>query len=157
MSEETKEVKKIKGTWKDKPVSIKESWGGHVFTEEELASLFADEIIEFEAISKSGKSYMAKGKLEEQEFEGHSFIGFKPIFENAEMFEGMWNDKYIKVKREWSGHRFTDDEVRQLLAGEVIEFEATSKKTGSNYTAKGKLEKQEYNGKSFIGFKPDFT
>ena len=154
----SEEVKKIKGTWNDLPVSIKSIWGGHEFTEEEAAKLFAGETIEFEAVSnKTGNTYMAKGKLEEQEFEGHTFIGFKPIFEAAEMFEGMWNNKYVKVKREWSGHRFTDEEVSSLLAGKVIEFETTSKRTGNKYTAKGKLEKQDYNGKSFIGFKPEFN
>ena len=78
------------------------------------------------------------------------------------MFEGMWNNKYIRVKRVWGkndiweGHRFTDDEVRELLAGNNVEFEATSKK-GNKYTAKGKLEEQDFNGKKFIGFKPDFN
>lgn len=160
--EETNEVKRIKGTWNGQEVNFKAKWGEHDFTDEEVAKLLNDEVIEFEAISKStGNTYPVKGKLEEQEYEGKTFVGFKPIFETVEMFEGMWNDTYIKVKRlwgkndVWEGHRFTDDEVRMLLAGETIEFEATSKK-GNTYTAKGKLEKQTFNGRTFIGFKLDF-
>lgn len=154
------EVKKINGTWKGMPISIKGVWGEHEFTADERTKLFNDEIIEFEAISKAGNKYMAKGKLEKQEFEGHEFIGFKPIFEerkdDVERFEGTWNGKSVKVKRIWSGHRFTDEEVQCLLEGGTIKFKAVSKTKGTEYDAKGKLAEQEYNGNKFIGFKPIF-
>ena len=154
------EVQKINGTWQGTPISIKKVWGGHEFTAEECAKLFNDEIIEFEATAKKGTKYTAKGKLEKQSFEGHEFIGFKPIFDDkkddVERFEGTWNDKQVKVKRTWSGHRFTDEEVECLLQGGTITFEATSNKTGNKYTAKGKLAEQSYEGRNFIGFKPIF-
>ena len=154
------EVKKVNGTWQGMPINIKKVWGGHEFTADECAKLFNDEIIEFEATSKNGKSYMAKGKLERQEYEGHEFIGFKPIFEDKkkddiERFDGTWNGKSVKVKRVWGGHRFTDEEVECLLSGGTIKFKAVSK-TGKEYDAKGKLAEQSYNDNKFIGFKPDF-
>ena len=159
MSEQN-EIQKVNGTWQGTPISIKKVWGGHEFTADECAKLFNDEIIEFEAVSKkTGKTYTCKGKLEKQEFEGHEFIGFKPIFDEkkdeTERFTGTWNGKEVKVKRTWGGHRFTDDEVKSLLNGEEISFEATSKK-GSKYTAKGKLATQVYEERTFVGFKPEF-
>ena len=64
-------------------------------------------------------------------------------------------NKEVRFSREFSGHRFTDDEVEQLLKGESISFKAKSK-AGNDYTANGKLEVQEYKGRKFIGFKLDF-
>lgn len=59
----------------------------------------------------------------------------------------------VSFNREWgSSHRFTDEEIEQLLAGKEIRFSAKSK-AGKDYTAKGKLEKQEYEGHEFWGFK----
>ena len=158
MSEQ--EIKKVNGIWKGTPINIKKVWSGHEFTADECAKLFNDEIIEFEAISKKGTKYVVKGKLEKQEYEGHEFIGFKPIFENKkdtiEKFEGKWNGKDVKVKRVWGGHKFTDEEINCLLDGGTIIFEAKSAKTGNTYKAKGHLAEQSFEGHTFIGFKPIF-
>lgn len=167
---DNQEIKKVNGTWKGIPCNIRAVWGkndvweGHEFTADERAALFNDETIEFEAISKEGKPYTAKGKLEKiqrtdkdgKEFE---YVGFTLKFDNkpeVEKFEGTWNGKKVKVTRTWSGHRFTDEEVKDLLAGKNISFEAT-RKDGSTYTAQGVLEEQEYNGNKFVGFKIHFT
>lgn len=57
----------------------------------------------------------------------------------------------VRFNREWGGHRFTDDEVNRLLAGETISFDAKSK-AGKDYVATGSLQEQEYNGNKFWGF-----
>lgn len=163
MSETTEEVVKVNGTWKGTPISIKKVWGGHEFTAEECTKLFNDELIEFDAVSKkTGNSYTAKGKIEEQEYDGNTFIGFKPIFEenknnDEERFEGTWNNKSVKIKKIWSDHEFTKEEQECLLSGGTIKFTATSKKTGNTYTVTGKLAEQSYEGRTFIGFKPEFN
>lgn len=168
-------VEKINGTWTDgKPYSIKKIWGksprweGHEFSAEEAAKLFAGETIEFDAISKAGKQYKAKGLLAMQSFtddEGntHEYLGFtlkfddqKESTDDVERFTGMWDGKEVKVKRVWGEHRFTDEEVAHLLAGDTIKFQAKSQRTGNYYTAEGKLAEQEYSGNKFIGFKPNF-
>lgn len=79
-------------------------------------------------------------------------------FAQKEKAEGVWavTQTEIRFNREWGGVRFTDEQVAQLLAGQEIEFNAVSKRTGNPYTARGKLEVQEYSGREFIGFKPDF-
>lgn len=77
-------------------------------------------------------------------------------YPEKEKASGMWKGKPVKFNREWGGHRFTDDEVDDLLAGKEISFTAVSTKTGKPYTAKGKLANQTYKGVSYVGFKADF-
>lgn len=72
---------------------------------------------------------------------------------DVERYEGTWNGQTVKFKKEWSGHKFTDDECARLCNGEEIEIEAVSAKTGKSFKCKGKLEEQEYNGRTFVGFK----
>lgn len=167
------EVQKVNGTWNGMPCSIKKVWGknshweGHEFSAEECAKLFADETIEFDAISKAGKSYKAKGKLEKQSFtdddgNDHEYVGFTLKFDekpknDPERFYGIWNDREVSIKKIWSGHEFTTEEQTKLLAGETISFKAISQKTGNEYSAKGKLAEQTYEGRTFIGFKPEFN
>lgn len=71
----------------------------------------------------------------------------------AERYKGTWKGVDVNFKRDWSGHHFTDDECERLCAGEEIEIEAVSSKTGKTFRCKGLLEEQEYNGKKYIGFK----
>lgn len=72
---------------------------------------------------------------------------------DVERYEGTWNGQSVKFKKEWSGHKFTDDECEKLCNGEEIEIEAVSSKTGKSFKCKGKLEEQEYNGRTYVGFK----
>lgn len=76
-----------------------------------------------------------------------------------EYFEGTWakNGQHVKFNRTWSGHRFTDQECMDLLAGKDIEITATSRKTGDDFTVIGALGENEFNGRKFVGFNPDYT
>lgn len=65
---------------------------------------------------------------------------------------GIFNGQQVTFNREWSGHRFTDDEVQKLLAGEEIELLGVVGKSGKSFDVKGKLSEQTYNGKKFFGF-----
>ena len=171
MTEQT--IKKVNGTWIDgKPYSINKVWGkndnweGHEFSADEITKLFNGETIEFNAISKAGKQYTAKGLLSIQTFtdddNNHEYLGFTLKFDekqqdDVERFVCKINDKEYKVKRVWSEHRFTDEEITKLLAGESIKFQAKSQKTGNFYSVEGKLAEQEYKGNKFVGFKPNFN
>lgn len=72
------------------------------------------------------------------------------------------NGQDIRFKRTWGTgldgkpHRFTDDEVRALSAGELIEFKALSK-LGKEYTARGALGQGTYKDKDYWGFQLDTT
>lgn len=70
----------------------------------------------------------------------------------AERFDGIWNGEAVSCKREWSGHRFTDKECADLLNGKEIAIEAVSAKTGRAFKCKGRLARQTYNGRQYVGF-----
>lgn len=83
--------------------------------------------------------------------EGNILADFTP----KEKAEGLFEGTQVKFNREWSGHRFSDEEVEKLLNGDEIEFDFKSKK-GDKWHIVGQLAKQEYNDHEFYGFKPDF-
>ena len=137
---------------------------GHRFTDAEVAALLAGQIIEITAISpKSGKPFTCKGTLEAGVTEkGYPFVGFKPQFEErpprTDLVSGVWKGKKVEFKgrgwganAHWAGKDFTEQELAKLLAGETIEFEATSK-DGKKYTAKGALAVSTHNGYKNFGF-----
>lgn len=150
---------KISGVWNGKEISFKKEWSGHTFTDDECEALLRGEEIIIEAVNKEGKPFKCAGSLEEQDFKGRKFVGFKmsrlegnSAMPDSERYSGVWNGKEIKFKRNWSGHYFTDEECEALLRGEDVSFEATSSK-GNPYTAIGKLAEQEYAGHRYVGFK----
>lgn len=74
-----------------------------------------------------------------------------------EKYYGVWQDQEVSFNREWSGHKFTDQECEALLDGQTIIIEAISKKTGNKFSVAGKLGMGTYEGKSFCSFQPDFN
>lgn len=79
--------------------------------------------------------------------------------DEKEYFEGTWQKTgaHVRFNRTWSGHRFTDQECMDLLAGKDIEITATSKRTGNDFTVIGSFGEYEFKGRKCIGFIPDFT
>lgn len=61
----------------------------------------------------------------------------------------------IHFKKTWSSHKFSDSELERLAKGETITFKYKTK-SGKTVDMSGQLEQQEYNGKKFWGFKPNF-
>ena len=53
------------------------------------------------------------------------------------------------------GYRFTDDDIKKLLAGTKIAFKGKSK-AGKEMMVAGGLEQQTYQGRKFWGFRPEF-
>lgn len=76
----------IKGEFEGKSVSIKGSWSGHTFTEDETDKLFSGETISVGYTDKNGKPKTVNGKLEWQEYNGRQYLNFKADF-------GRKNDK----------------------------------------------------------------
>ena len=146
---------KATGVWQGREVSFNKEWGGHAFTDAEVAKLLAGETIRISAISKAGKPYEVAGALAEGSYNGRSFIGFKPDFNAVSA-----DDPYLFKGKSWnhtfSGHTFTDDEMKQLVAGEVITIKAVSK-AGKPYTVSGQLVEAEWNGHQIVKFQPDFS
>jgi len=74
------EKEKASGEWHGKTIQFNKEFGGHVFSDYEVEELLAGREIEFDAISKKGKSFTARGSLKEKEFKGKQFVGFEPNF-----------------------------------------------------------------------------
>lgn len=64
-------------TSEGKAVNFNQVWGGHTFTEAEVADLLAGKDISFEIKTKRGKQMKVHGTLAKQMYRGHSFWGFK--------------------------------------------------------------------------------
>lgn len=162
----TEQVERYSGTWNGKNVSFKRVWNGHEFTDEECETLCnGGEVKVMGVKGKSGASYNVAGGLAEQEFNGHMFVGFKAnryLDDNGnekpqaggsdDRFVGTWKKKTVRLKKNYCGHEFTQEEFDKLCKGETIELLDCKSKTGSTYGVYGKLGNLEFNGVKYIGF-----
>lgn len=108
----------------------------------EVARLVTDDIAVMTANAQTMRKDLGMGDYVEKEY-----------------FEGTWDKTgaHVRFNRTWSGHRFTDQECMDLLAGKDIEITATSKRTGDDFTVIGSFGEYEFEGRRCIGFIPDFT
>ena len=156
------------GEWNGKQVKFKKTWGGHDFSDDEIAKLLAGGEITIMGAQGRNGTYNVRGKLEEQTYKGKKFVGFNATVylnddgsekqSNVNMddyYVGKWKGKQVKFKKTWTSHTFTEEEAEKLLAGEEISFTAKSK-SGNDYTCKGRLANLSYNGVKYVGFQPDF-
>lgn len=82
-------------------------------------------------------------------------LGLPDQAASAERVSGTWSGREVSFRREFSGHRFTDEEVAELLAGRSVRLmDCVSAKTGSTFHCEGHLEEGTFKGKAFVGFKP---
>lgn len=116
------EKEKYEGTWNNKNVKFTRVWGGHRFTDEECEALCNGEEIEvFGLKSKTGKEYGITGKLSQQNYNGHKFVGFERT--------GFANKP--GVPDSWCKHKFTDEEKTNLEAGVSVHIEGAVSKKGN--------------------------
>lgn len=59
----------------------------------------------------------------------------------------------ISFKKEWGGHKFTEEEIEKLTSGETITIDGLKNRRGKTYSATGKIEEQNFKGRKFWGFK----
>ena len=143
----------VKVNFKGQEININRVWGGHRFTDSELKHLENGETIHIQAKKANGDEFECDGNIQKQEYNGFDFWGFKmQPFKPKEKAEGIFAGIKIKFNRVWGGHRFTDEEVQKLLAGETIHIKG-KKKNGDEFEYDGKITEQNYKGKSFWGFK----
>lgn len=120
---------KYEGLWNGKAVKFTRSWSGHRFTDDECEALLRGEEIEIFGLvsAKTGSTYGVRGKLTEQTYKGHEFVGFERL--------GYANDPNdTSIPSVWSGHRFTDDEKEKFKNGEWVQLKGVkSNKTGKTY------------------------
>lgn len=119
-------------------IRFNRNWSSHRFSDQEVADLLEGKDISFKAKSKAGHDYVAQGRLEHQEYNGHPFWGFsldKDALPNA-----------------WCGHTFTDEERKALLDGGTVYIPDAVSKAGSNFSCK--VHFIEENGRKCIKIVP---
>ena len=141
------DIDRYSGTWNGKQVSFKKVWSEHTFTDDECEKLCSGKEIEIEAISKkTGKPFKCKGILADQEFNGHTYVGFKNTgFINDSSMSGGNN-----IPDEWCGHKFTSDELALLQTGMTVYASDWVSRKGSKFTAKVRYGMTDKNRMGFI-------
>ena len=101
-------TEQYEGIWKvtGKKIKFTRIWNGYRFNDEQCKVLLDGEHIQFDALSKSGEEKTYIGKLDEQEYKGFRFFGFK--------LDG-W-----ALPKEFHKHVITDKEKALLLAGKEV-------------------------------------
>ena len=124
MAQEYEQKEKVTGTWNGAAVAFNRSWGGHRFSDDEVAALLAgDEISITGLVSKAGKPYGVTGRLADLEYNGHKYVGFdRTGFADSGVFPA-----------EWCKHKFTKDEQSKLEAGETVHIEGAVSKKGNTF------------------------
>lgn len=136
---------KAKGVYKPlgKEIVFNKEWSGHTFTDEEVAKLLNGDMIEITAVSaKSKKAFKVGGKLEESEYKGKRFWGFRPVFKEA----ADYTIETAPFPESWSGYTFTKADEKRLRNGEKIKIKAISAKSGKPFEVDVTFEIAEYNG-----------
>ena len=146
MEQQANTKKKATGTWNGKEVTFTAEWCGHDFTDGEVKRLLAGEEIEITGLtSKKGSSYGVRGKLTEQTFKSHKFVGFES--------SGFLNSAG-GVPNSWCGHEFTADEKILLERGKSIDLSGCVSKKGSVFSCSVHFGDNDNGMKSII---PAFT
>lgn len=145
----------IEGVWNGQNVRVNRTFAGHRFTDDEVTKLLNGEEIEIEANGKNGPMQLV-GKLANLEYNGNPYVGFDA--RRAGYATGTWNGKTVTIKASYMDHKFTQDELNALFAGQEIQIE--THQDDKTYNLTGKLEEQVFNnnGKDirFVGFKAHF-
>lgn len=129
----------FEGTWvpANKHVRFNRTWSGHRFTDQECVDLLSGKDIEITATSKkTGNDFSVVGSLEESEFKGRKFVGFKADFSKptAAAKKGVAPKSMLGVK-------LTDEQRQQIEAGKKVLIKGMkSKKTGKTFDAYLSLE-----------------
>lgn len=132
-------------------IRFNKEWGGHTFTDDEIQKLLAGETITIKATTKTGKQMTVDGSLQLGEFKGKPFWGFQR--KNADDY----TIADAPFPKEWSGYTFTKDDEKKLRAGEKIEIEAISKKTGNPFKVDVTFQLKEFKGNKSWGIEPHFA
>lgn len=67
------------GNWNGKEIHFNRVWAKHRFSDKEVEELLDGQTIVVDGISHAGNSFTARVKLENQEANGHPFVGAKIV------------------------------------------------------------------------------
>ena len=149
-----------------KEVRFRREFRKKELSEEMIKNLLAGNEVEVTGlVSKDGREYGVKAKLDNYEYNGKRYFGVVQtgFLDNkqsdADYAEGVFapTGASIRFRRTTRGYTFTDQEVADLLAGKKVTATFISQKTNKPYEATGGLAEQTTDkGNKFWGFKPEF-
>lgn len=137
LTEQTQQKEKYEGTWTvtGQETKFNREWGGIRFTDQQCKDLLAGKEIEFQATSKAGNPYTARGKLEAQVFKRGDgkefpFIGFKLDLGPKKDANGN-----PVPPSSFLGVTFTAEQIAKLTAGERVFAKGFESKKGNKFDA----------------------
>lgn len=142
----TNEKEYVEGTWNGEPVRFNRVWSGHRFTDEECEQLLDGEEIVLKDLNGKNGPYSCKGRLEQQVYNGHEFVGFSRT--------GFVDDGTPRVPSKFCGHVFTATEKKLLEKGETLELTGLIGKSGKPFDCKVVYGKKK-DGR--MGIAPSFS
>lgn len=117
------------------------------FSDEECEKLAKGETIEIDgAVSSKGTRFACIGKLEEQEYKGRKYLGFK--------VEDFVQSATSSVPAVWCGHKFTKKELAALEEGKEIFVKGFKSKAGKKFDCYVSFKETESGRKAIV---PDFN
>jgi DNA topoisomerase-3 len=133
---EVKTRERFEGTWakSGQLISFSREWGsnahwdGYRFSDDECKKLLSGAVVSFNAVSKKNKAYTAVGTLEEAEFNGRKFYGFKLDFDKQDPTASL-------VPKSLLSHTFTADERKRLESGEKVFIDGMKSSKGNTFGA----------------------
>jgi DNA topoisomerase-3 len=142
---------RAQGAWTKtgETVAFAREWGGHRFTDDEVARLLAGETIDFSAKSTTGRTYEVFGQLAEGSFKGRKYVGFQKLG-----FGRRDADGNALPPASWCHYSFTQEEIDRLMAGEGVESSDFVSAKGNRFQCKVFFrEEKRGEGKKIV---PDF-
>lgn len=102
---------RIYGEFDGKPVSFKNNWSGHEFTQEEADKLLAGETISVEYV-KDGKTKTVSGKLEWQTYNDRQYLGFKADYDKNNERSDDVKQEPVKNEPAEDNSLFSEEDLR---------------------------------------------
>jgi len=108
-----------------KTITISRSYGDHRFTDKELNDLYAGKEIEITFNTQWGNTRTVTGKIEKKDWPEKEIIFWGFITHSLEdtesiFVEGIYKGQQIKFKNSFSDHKYTEEEIENLLKGNAI-------------------------------------
>lgn len=140
-----------------KTITISRSYGDHRFTDKELNDLYAGREIEITFNTQWGNTKTVTGKIEKKDWPEKEIIFWGFITHSLEdkesnFVEGVYKGQQIKFKNIFADHKYTEDEINQLLNGDSIYIIITNK-NGKQVAVRVKLIQYQ---NDYYKAQPDF-
>ena len=133
MPRKRNDIEYCEGIWNKQKIQFHRVFMGYRFTEDECSALLAGKSIEVTLpVSSNRSSTVVFGKLTNQEYNGHRFVGFE-----QQRFT-------TTIPETWCGHVITPEERSMLEDRKLVAInDAASLKTGNRFSCKLGWEMRE--------------